>query len=207
MAGNDGGDCRRIGAGSSDSELLQRFHKRSLCIVCRRLGKVLFLLILQKLQRTLLRNSAQVIIPHLSVFLRGIDRKESVENHLGGCRRKGIFSRLYFYGIRFIAGRRHTAGRKALPNQLIETELFSGKMLLYRYRCSCNIRRADGLVRILCVLIGIGGIPCGRVRASVLLRNIGTGCLICFFGNTRRIRTQVGNQSDCPLPGKRNSLI
>ena len=112
------------------------------------------------------------------------------------------------YRSRLINSRRHTAGCKTLPDQLIQTEKVSWKRFLYHNRCQCDICRADSLMSILdltCILSR--SFSCRCVIFTIVFFYKRTCCCICFICYTGGIRTQISDQANSSMTFYFNTFI
>ena len=96
-SGENRGDGRCIGTGTSDAQFFQGTHQTCLGIMCGRLGKVLLRIKIYKFQYTVLIQVAAQYIFLVLIFLLGIDTHETIKAHFGGCQRKDLILRLNFH--------------------------------------------------------------------------------------------------------------
>ena len=106
-----------------------------------------------------------------------------------------------------IAGIGHTTGCEALPDQLIQPELIARQRILDRDRCTCDVGRPDRFMRILHVLGRRLSPDRSDILFAVLIYNVLSGRLSRCIGDTDRICTQVGNQTDCSASLYSDALV
>ena len=165
--------------------------------MCRWLCEMLFRFQFSKLQLHSLLKTLTEYIAFLIIFFLHVHRHKSVKYDLGGSNRKSILSCTDFYWCCFIFCCRHTACCKAFPDQLIQTELISGKRFFDHDWRSGNISRTDCFMRILNLLVFFYHLStCRNIVFSILFTNIGSRCFICFLWDTSGIRTQITDQTN-----------
>ena len=101
----------------------------------RRLGKVLGIYKIGKLQLLALFQLREDLIFLFLLIRLDIDGHEAVELQSGCRHRKLVSARSDLYGCCLIDSRGHAARREALPDQLVEAELVSCQGFFYLYRC------------------------------------------------------------------------
>ena len=149
---------------------------------------------------------------HIALFLLliclCINRAESVEDELGSRNCKAVFSCTDLNRCRFISRRFHTAGRKTLPDQLIQPELIPCKRILQGSRCPADISRTDRFMCVLDLLVAISALlPGCCIFFSICRGNIFPRRCVCLISDSGRIRTQIGDHTDCSVPLNINSFI
>ncbi len=159
----DRADGGRIGTGTPDPLLLQRLHQRRLCIMSRRLGKVLLRLeVLPGELGVLLQSAYQHVAFFLFLVRFHIYGAEAFKCHPGRGDGKDILSCPDPDRSGLESGRLHPACRKPLPDQLVQPELVPGQGILQGCRSPCDIRRTDGFMGILDLLLGLLRRAAGR---------------------------------------------
>ncbi len=159
----DRADGGRIGTGTPDPLLLQRLHQRRLCIMSRRLGKVLLRLeVLPGELGVLLQSAYQHVAFFLFLVRFHIYGAEAFKCHPGRGDGKDILSCPDPDRSGLEPCRLHPACRKTLPDQLVQPELVPGQGILQGCRSPCDIRRTDGFMGILDLLLGLLRRAAGR---------------------------------------------
>ena len=106
----------------------------------------------------------------------------------------------YLHRSGFIYSRRHTAGCKAFPNQLVQAEQVSLKRFFYNGGSQCYVRGTDGLMGVLylnALLLGLASLS--NIVLAVMLFYKCPGCCVGFVCDSGGIRTQVGDKTQGPL--------
>ncbi len=162
----------------------------------RRLGKVLLLLQPLKRQLRIFGDPFHQRIVFFLFVLLHIDAHKAVKLHLG-CRHGKPLSRgIYLHGSRLVDSLRHPACHKPLPDQLIQSELVSGKRFLDLQRNPGDIGRTDrlvGILDLLSALLFLAGLRC--VLCPVFLPDKSAGRLRRLVGDSGGIRSQIGNDT------------
>ena len=143
-------------------------------------------------------QTAQQLIPFclFILFLR-INTHKTVKFHLGSCYRETISVCIDLYRGCLINCRCHSACGKTLPDQLIQSELFTRQRILDLRRNPLDIRRADRFMRILDLFAFLLlGMHISRIFAAIVFRNKLMAHCLSFFRYAGRIRTQIGDQTD-----------
>ena len=222
-AGKDGGNGRRVSAGTSDSLLFQRANQGCLCEMRCRLCKVLSGVKFLQGQDTVL---VQSLSQHrtLLFFILDIDLLIAVEQKSGGGNCEELvreFTTLCPGDIltgrrsagdpdlgRLIPGRSHAACHEPFPDQLIEAELVPGERILDLDRQAGHVCRADRLMGILnfCVLLFLPGLL-QNIFLPVVFPDKGGSGRLRLIGHAHAVCSQVCDQSDRSLSLDLNALI
>ena len=192
----NGGDDRGVGGGAADAALFHFAHEAGLAVPRRRLGEMLAGFEFQQLEGV---AGLQVRQDEIVVLLAGRGQHPGVAVELNNPALGGEFE---FPGLAAafcrrrrrhrsgkIARRRHLAGDEAPPNQIVQPlgiRLHGALQVSQRIVRQIDIRRADGLVRLLRARFGTEGI--GRIRQigrGELSGDVLAACL-------HRIRAEVG---------------
>ena len=81
--------------------------------------------------------------------------------------------------------RRHKAGNKTSPDQVIELKLISCKVRLDNLRCQGDIGRANSFVCVLSRCLGFSGTSLPNVGLSIFLCDVAFDFRLCFFRDAR----------------------
>ena len=157
------------------------------------------LLFLKRVKRKpgLLRNALHQDVFFRHVIFIGIDVHEAVEYRAGRSDMEDVLARGNGDTRRLITRCRHAARDKTFPDQLVETELFSGQRILHHGRCARDIGRADRLVRVLDVAAFCRRFrTAAEVHLAVLVFDVFGRSRGRFRRDARRIRSEVGDQTD-----------
>ena len=105
--------------------------------------------------------------------------------------------------------RRHLRRHEPLPDELIKFELIGRQMTLDQLRAARRIRRANALVRVLCILLvrAVKLRPGGeklltKQRSEMIARLTG-----CHFRHARRVRSHISDETRRALFAHLYSLI
>src|SRR6266404_907347 len=104
-------------------------------------------------------------------------------------------------------GRRHKAGNKTPPDQIVELKLIGSEIWLDKLRCQCHICWAN---RFMCVLGGRFGLRCtslSNIGLTKFLPEIRLQTRLCFIGDTRGVGTHIGNQTLKSTPAEFNPFV
>ena len=211
VAVEDGRNGRRVGGRAADAALLHRTDERRLGIARGRLGEVLRGVELFDRERVALVKPRQRLARVALLFVVRallVDRGKARErDRVAGCaehlslahdvRRDRVQDRV-----------RHLAGDKARPDQLIQLVLVGRQVLADLIRQELDVGRADGLVRVLRVSLGLeharpAGIIFRAVAAADKARRRG-GRLV---REAQRVGTHVGDQTGQAVFAQLDALV
>ena len=157
---------------------------------------MLLLLQRKQCQPRIFRDTADQGIALLLILLLHIYTHKAVKFYFRCRHGKTMFPGVYLYGGGLIPGRRHPAGRKPLPDQLVQPELIPGKGFLDLQRKPADIRGTDRLVGVLDLFIRLFLPLYGRrILLPVLFRDISPGCRLCLLRYSGGVGTQIGNDT------------
>ena len=205
----DGLDDRRIGTRPTDPHLLQCLDDGRIVIARRGFGEVLFGLQFGECQRIPRLKFRQKCVLLLLCNLRAhIDGGIALECELRPVCTQTVSPRLNLRRNGIVNGSRHLARRKTLPDERIEAQLIPIQILLDIGGGSQDARRADRLMRVLCLLAHHVDIGARRnVFLSIGIREKVPRLLNGKVGDACRIRSHIGDETGRPVPSKDNALV
>ena len=196
--------CRGIGRGSADAELLHVLDERGFRIARRGLGEVLLgldALVLEMIALRQRRQPAALLVFLVAAFL--VEPEETVEHHdrAGGSEAVGLAVAALHVDVRrrlLELGRCHLARHRPLPHELVEPRLVALQALGHLVGRARHVRRPDRLVRLLGVL-GLGLVLADEGRhvalAEVPLQlapDLGDG----LGRDLHAVGSHIGNEAD-----------
>ena len=200
---------RRIGARTPDPHLLEGLDNRRVIVARRRLREMLLGFQLRECKGIARLELRQQGILFLLCNLRAhIDGGIALEPQLRAVCAQLIVPRRNLRSNRIVDGGGHLTRRKALPDQRIEAQLVAVQIRFDIRRRTHDARRADALMRVLCLLSHHIDIRMrGNIVLAICLAEI-AACLIHGEArDTRRIRSHVGDKPRRTMTPKYNALV
>ena len=167
VAAEDGRDRRRIRGRTADALFLHGADERRLRVAGGRLCELLLfrdllevhgVALLERRQRT--AHLARLLV--LCLFIHGGVARELLLGIVGAeeiARAAGVYDDVVVHGIG------HLAGREAAPDEPVEPVLLGREVVAHAVRRERDVRRTDGLVRVLRAGLGL---ICARLAGMVL---------------------------------------
>ena len=210
VAAEDGRDRRRIRRRAADALFLHRTDERCLRVAGWRLGELLLfrdvlelhgIALLERRQRT--AHLARLLV--LRLFVHGGVARKLLLGVVGAeeiARAAGIHDNIIVHGVG------HLAGGEAAPDEPVETVLLRCEVVAHTIRRERDIRRANGLMRVLRADLGLI-----RARlAGVILRAVVLDDeRLCrgerLVRQTLGVGTHIGDETDRAAVGNIHALI
>ena len=210
VAAEDGRDRRRIRRRTADALFLHRTDKRRLRVAGGWLGKLLLfrdvlelhgVALLERRQRT--AHLARLLV--LRLFVHGGVARKLLLGVVGAeeiARAAGIHDDVIIHGIG------HLAGGEAAPDEPVETVLLRCEVVAHTIRRERDIRRANGLMRVL--RTGLGLIR-ARLAGMILRAVVLDDERLCrgerLVRQTLGVGTHIGDEADRAAVGNIHALI
>ena len=210
VAAEDGRDRRRIRRRTADALFLHRTDERCLRVASGRLGELLLfrdvlelhgVALLERRQRT--AHLARLLV--LRLFVHGGVARELLLGVVGAeeiARAAGIHDNIIVHGVG------HLAGGEASPDEPVETVLLRCEVVAHTIRRERDIRRANGLMRVL--RTGLGLIR-ARLAGMILRAIVLDDERLCrgerLIRQTLGVGTHIGDETDRAAVGNIHTLI
>ena len=210
VAAENGRDRRRVRGRTADALFLHGADERRLRIAGGRLRELLLLrnvlevhgvALLERRQRA--AHFACLLV--LRLFIHSGIARELLLGVVGAeeiARAAGVHDDVVIHGVG------HLAGREAAPDEPVEPVLLRREIVAHAIRRERDIRRADGLVRVLRAGLGlIRARLAGVILRAVMLDNKGLCSGERLVGQALRIGTHIGDETDRTAVSDVHALI
>ena len=206
----DGGDDGGVGRRTADALLLHRTHERSFGIAGRRLGKVLLLVEACGRERfaggQVRQRRVELFLLVVAAFL--IDGGKAGEFHALVRGAENMPAAGGLDGRHVVQGVCHLRGDEAAPDELVEPELLLGQIVLDHLRIQRDVRRADGLVRVLRAGFRlVAARLAAGVGVAIAAADDAAGSGQRLLRDAQRVGTHVGDKAHGALAGDLHALV
>ncbi len=185
-------DDRRVRRWATDTALLELANERRLGVARGRLAEMLLRLDPVVVEILAVRQLGKV---GLAVLLTRPDLVEPIKRQHGTVGAEDVLATLDLDLRLVVDGRRHPAGHKAPPDEVVELELVGAQVLLDRIGGAVDVSGPDRLVGVLCARAGLDGPGRAGVLVAVLVIDPGLDAGLSLGRDARRVGSHVGDQT------------